>query len=108
MTSLRIVSAFASVSSALAAAVLLAGCGLKGALYLPEDKPAQVDAPAAPGATPVRRPPTPIPAPQAQKKDRASDAQRSVPEAGTPGAPVTEAPLPASDASRTPGPQRLR
>jgi predicted small lipoprotein YifL len=40
--------------------LLLAGCGQKGPLYLPDKKPAAVTAPAAaPAATPAANPATP-------------------------------------------------
>lgn len=62
---------------ALISSVMLGGCGLRGPLYLPEDKPQVASdgaqpAPAAAGAkadTPV-----PQPAPQAQKRDRATQS----------------------------------
>ena len=61
----------------------LAGCGLKGPLYLPDAKQEEVGAtPAngAPGAKPVlegSRVRTLPPAPQSQKKDRQKESQRS-------------------------------
>jgi predicted small lipoprotein YifL len=61
-------------TSLLAAALfaLLAGCGQKGALYLPDKKPAPVSAPAA------TAPPQPQPATAPPKKsdsDKDSDSQ---------------------------------
>jgi predicted small lipoprotein YifL len=64
------------LASACVLALLLAGCGQKGPLYLPDKKPAAVTppaaAPAAPGATPA-----PAPAQPTQKKsdDTEGDAQ---------------------------------
>jgi predicted small lipoprotein YifL len=75
-----------------AGAALLAGCGQKGALYLPEKNTAPVTAPAAPAApapaapaaaaapappagtaTPSATPPQTAPPPAPQKKQNADD-----------------------------------
>ena len=60
---------------ALTASLMLGGCGLRGPLYLPEDKPqvASKGAQPAPAATGEKSDPSvPQPAPQAQKRDRAT------------------------------------
>lgn len=61
-------------AAALLAALLLAGCGQKGPLYLPDKKPAAVT---PPPATPAAVPATPAPAQPTQKKsdDQDSDSQ---------------------------------
>ena len=63
----------------------LAGCGLKGPLYLPDERQEEVPAPDA-------RPPKPVlegskvrtlpPAPQSQKKDRERGTQPTAPSTG--------------------------
>jgi predicted small lipoprotein YifL len=66
---------------ALTAPLMLGACGLRGPLYLPEDRPQVAGegaqpAPAAAGGksdTPVAQP-----APQAQKRDRAAQASEQV------------------------------
>jgi predicted small lipoprotein YifL len=72
----------------------LSGCGLKGALYLPQQKKSRVpespgntlpDLPATP-ATPATAPPTGAPPP---------DATTPAPTAPLPGAPLPPAPQPA-------------
>ncbi len=64
--------------------LMLGGCGLRGPLYLPEDKPevATEGAQPAPAATGVKSDASvPQPAPQAQKRDRTSQsAERPAPE----------------------------
>jgi predicted small lipoprotein YifL len=51
-----------TVALLLGAICLLAGCGLKGPLYLPDQKPAAVPVPAPQGAIPaVTAPATPAP-----------------------------------------------
>jgi predicted small lipoprotein YifL len=67
----------------------LAGCGLKGPLYLPDERPEEVQAPA-----PVNKVRTPLPpAPQSQKKDR----ERISPQSTTPpGTPTQSPPTPVS------------
>jgi predicted small lipoprotein YifL len=47
---------------AVAATLVLAGCGQKGPLYLPDQKPAAVTPPVQPAATPA------TPAPPSKKK----------------------------------------
>ena len=62
-------------AAALLAALVLAGCGQKGPLYLPDKKPAAVTPPpASPAAVPAT---TPAPAQPTQKKsdDPDSDSQ---------------------------------
>lgn len=74
----------------------LAGCGLKGPLYLPDEQPQEVPATSAP-ATPSsvlegKKVRTPLPpAPQSQKKDR--ERSNSSP---TQSAPTQTAPPPVS------------
>jgi predicted small lipoprotein YifL len=72
----------------------LAGCGLKGPLYLPDDRQQEVPAtppkPVFEGSKVLTLPP----APQAQKKDRdRAPAQPSVPDSST---PQQSQPLPVS------------
>lgn len=55
----------------LAGALLLAGCGQKGALYLPDKHATVVSAPASPAAQPV----TPAATPPADKKTQDDDTQ---------------------------------
>jgi predicted small lipoprotein YifL len=55
----------------LAGALLLAGCGQKGALYLPDKHATGVSAPASPAAQPV----TPAATPPADKKTEDDDTQ---------------------------------
>jgi predicted small lipoprotein YifL len=78
----------------------LAGCGLKGPLYLPDERPQEVPAAPAPVNTPqgtlegskVR---TPLPpAPQSQKKDR--DRATTPQPSPSPGTPTQTAPTPVS------------
>jgi predicted small lipoprotein YifL len=58
-------------------AVLLAGCGQKGPLYLPDKKPAAVTPPAAaPAAAPAA---TPAPAQPTQKKSDDTDGDSQPP-----------------------------
>jgi predicted small lipoprotein YifL len=76
----------------------LAGCGLKGPLYLPDEQPQEVPATApvnAPsGVTEGKKVRTPLPpAPQSQKKDRERTSPQSSP---TPGTPTQSAPPPVS------------
>jgi predicted small lipoprotein YifL len=83
----------------------LAGCGLKGPLYLPDERPEQVpaEAPASPPPAPqpgmaegskVR---TPLPpAPQSQKKDRERSTPAPAESAPTQSAPTQTAPTPVS------------
>jgi predicted small lipoprotein YifL len=78
----------------------LAGCGLKGPLYLPDEQPQEVPANAPvnppPGVTQGSKVRTPLPpAPQSQKKDR--ERERTNPQSlPTPGAPTQSAPPPVS------------
>jgi predicted small lipoprotein YifL len=60
--------------TAAALLALLAGCGQKGALYLPDKKPAPVTAPTT--APPPATPPAAAPAP-AKKSDSDKDADKS-------------------------------
>ena len=66
----------------------LAGCGLKGPLYLPDERPQEVaPAPATPpqGVQEGQKVRTPLPpAPQSQKKDRDRVSPQSTPATGTP------------------------
>jgi len=65
------------ISAAAALLALLAGCGQKGPLYLPEKKPAAVTAPATapPPASQPQPPPQPqSPQPQKSDSDKDSDA----------------------------------
>ncbi len=55
----------------LAGALLLAGCGQKGALYLPDKHGTVVSAPASPAAQPA----TPAATPPADKKTQDDDTQ---------------------------------
>ena len=75
----------------------LAGCGLKGPLYLPDEQPQEVpaSAPATPSGVPEgKKVRTPLPpAPQSQKKDRERVSPQSTP---TQGAPTQTAPPPVS------------
>jgi predicted small lipoprotein YifL len=61
----------------LAGALLLAGCGQKGALYLPDKHATVVSAPASPAAQPVTTPSATPPAaqPPADKKTQDDDTQ---------------------------------
>lgn len=74
----------------------LAGCGLKGPLYLPDEQPEEVpvQAPAnapQPGVSEGRKVRTPLPpAPQSQKKDRERANPQSTPD------PTQTAPPPVS------------
>lgn len=72
----------------------LAGCGLKGPLYLPDERSQEVPA-TAPGSpdNPKVREPLP-PAPQSQKKDRERAA--SPQSSPTPSTPTQTAPTPVS------------
>jgi predicted small lipoprotein YifL len=63
---------------AMAAALLalLAGCGQKGALYLPDQKPAAVTTPAtAPTPAPASQPAAPAAPPKKSDSDKDGDAQ---------------------------------
>jgi predicted small lipoprotein YifL len=67
-----------ALTAGLVLALLLAACGQKGPLYLPDKKPAAVTPPAAaPAAAPAATPATPAPAQPTQKKsdDQDSDSQ---------------------------------
>jgi predicted small lipoprotein YifL len=82
----------------------LAGCGLKGPLYLPDDKPQEV-----PGAAPKpvfegSKVLTLPPAPQAQKKDRAG-SNSSAPATSTPGQSQSTVSPPDPDRPATPPPR---
>ena len=60
----------------LAGALLLAGCGQKGALYLPDKHATVVSAPSSPAAQPVTPAATPpAAAPPADKKTQDDDTQ---------------------------------
>ncbi|MEQ1579377.1 MAG: lipoprotein [Steroidobacteraceae bacterium] len=66
---------------ALTAPLMLGACGLRGPLYLPEDKPqvageGALPAPAATGGKSDVS--VPQPAPQAQKRDRATQSTEQV------------------------------
>jgi predicted small lipoprotein YifL len=72
----------------------LAGCGLKGPLYLPDER--QQEVPASAPATPAdgQKVRTPLPpAPQSQKKDRERTSPQSTPNTST---PAQSAPPPVS------------
>jgi len=77
----------------------LAGCGLKGPLYLPDERPQEVAPAPAPTSTPQgtlegQKVRTPLPpAPQSQKKDRDRVTPQSSP---TPGSPTQTLPPPVS------------
>lgn len=61
---------------ALTAPVMLGACGLRGPLYLPEDKPQVASEGALPAAAATGKSDAPVtqPAPQAQKRDRATQS----------------------------------
>jgi predicted small lipoprotein YifL len=69
----------AASTSLMAAALLglLAGCGQKGPLYLPEKKPAPVSAPAT---TPPPGPPPPATPAPAKKSDTDKDSDSQPPQ----------------------------
>lgn len=71
----------------------LAGCGLKGPLYLPDER--QQEVPASAPATPAdsQKVRTLPPAPQSQKKDRERTSPQSTPNTS---APTQSAPTPVS------------
>jgi predicted small lipoprotein YifL len=75
----------------------LAGCGLKGPLYLPDEQPQEVpaSAPATPsGVLEGKKVRTPLPpAPQSQKKDRERTGTQSAPSQSS---PTQSAPPPVS------------
>jgi predicted small lipoprotein YifL len=79
----------------------LAGCGLKGPLYLPDERPDEVQAAPAPVSTPQgtlegQKVRTPLPpAPQSQKKDRERTGT-SPQSTTTPGTPTPSPPTPVS------------
>jgi predicted small lipoprotein YifL len=52
--------------------LVLAGCGQKGPLYLPDQKPAAVTAPAPPAAAPAADPAANAPAPKKKADEDAS------------------------------------
>jgi predicted small lipoprotein YifL len=54
-----------------AATLLLAACGQKGPLYLPDHKPAVVTAPAPPATTPA----SPAPAPKKKTDEDANETE---------------------------------
>jgi predicted small lipoprotein YifL len=76
-----------------AAALLIAGCGLKGPLRLPQEQGS-----VAPGAeaeqTPVKRRTNPRPAPQSQKKDAEEAPPVSPPDPDRPANPEPVSPPP--------------
>jgi predicted small lipoprotein YifL len=87
----------------------LAGCGLKGPLYLPDDKQQEVPASGQPAKRPVlegSRVRTLPPAPQAQKKDRERDEQSTSPSQSTDPSGSTLPPVSPPDPDRpaTPSP----
>jgi predicted small lipoprotein YifL len=66
---MRFRSSAVAAAVAVSAALVLAGCGQKGPLYLPEKGGAVVTTPAEaqpPTPTPAGQPPEPSPAPQSQ------------------------------------------
>lgn len=84
----------------------LAGCGLKGPLYLPDDKQEEVPTPAS--AAPAKRPVlegssvrTLPPAPQSQKKDRQRANPSTAPAEST--SPPVSPPDPDRPATTPPG-----
>ena len=82
-------------AAAVAAALLLGGCGQKGPLYLPEKKGAVVTSPAqssAPVPAPSGQPPVRSPAPQPQ----------STPEPASPSGTATPAKKTNQDDDQTP------
>jgi predicted small lipoprotein YifL len=86
----------------------LAGCGLKGPLYLPDENQEAVPASAgdtgtaAPAVKEGRKVRTLPPAPQSQKKDRERDQQSTVPSQSAP--PPVSPPDPDRPATTPPGP----
>ena len=72
----------------------LAGCGLKGPLYLPDERSQEVPATAPSGSPDSPKVRTPLPpAPQSQKKDRDRATPQSSP---NPSTPTQTAPTPVS------------
>jgi predicted small lipoprotein YifL len=57
-----------------AATLLLAACGQKGPLYLPDQKPAVVTTPAPPAAAPAADPAATAPAPKKKADEDTSEA----------------------------------
>ena len=89
----------------------LAGCGLKGPLYLPDERPAEVvpvgGATDGSEAKPVlegSRVRTLPPAPQSQKKDRQKESQRSAPTDPSQSSPPPVAPPDPDRPATTPPP----
>jgi predicted small lipoprotein YifL len=90
----------------------LAGCGLKGPLYLPDDQqqavpPTETPKPVFEGSKVLTLPP----APQAQKKDRGRGSNSSTPSSSTPGqtgAPSVSPPDPDRPATTPPSPDQSK
>lgn len=88
----------------------LAGCGLKGPLYLPDEQPEAVPAPAGtpqPAAREGSKVRTPLPpAPQSQKKDRERASPQSAPAQSAPAqaAPAQSTPTQSTPAETAPPP----